>query len=447
MGNYLLFGKSVPESDWDDAKIIQMVMYISGIHTRNVCTLLLEYSGLYPWMYFLGRMAEKRGQMKDAFQMYQKAVEQHQCKEAMVKLAQFYLYSFGATRCDWHLAKTLLEQAKGARDVDFWIGVSRAERIGWSDTPEGMKRIHQDWKTNKHLEGCLLARVYILYYDVCLFNNRNAIQTLLELWPTLLKRAGLGGRNVCSKKYVEEEEEEEDQKNYQYLCALMQSASWWSNPQKDNGQGLFKKCAGQGHVRAMFRLGYQCMAQGDYFQSIHPYQKATQWSYPPAIYDLGRIWMDTQVLEEEKVLAVQMFWRSAELGYLFAIHQQAHCLEHGKGVQKDEKEAIRLYSIAVKEDDPYACLGLGSLLERRSHTRQYFSMVLSRVDDNLSSVDDNLSSVDDKFIFNLFQKAANANIAGAFVPLARCYEHGTGVSQNSQKATEFYQKAALSGRF
>lgn len=111
--------------------------------------------------------------------------------------------------------------------------------------------------------------------------------------------------------------------------------------------------AKQGHAPAQFVLGlmYELGKLGidvDINKAIHFYQLAANQGHLKAIYNLGLIYdLGANGVPENPGMAVLCYKKAAEKGHVRAILCLAMMNETGRGVPKDELEAIRLYRRVV----------------------------------------------------------------------------------------------------
>ncbi|MBS0350073.1 MAG: sel1 repeat family protein, partial [Proteobacteria bacterium] len=98
------------------------------------------------------------------------------------------------------------------------------------------------------------------------------------------------------------------------------------------------------------------------------------------------------------------------------------CYEEGRGVAKDEKEAVSWYRKAAKQGYPEAQNNLGWCYEEGRGVAK-----------------------DEQKAVNWYRKAAEQRYPEAQVNLGVCYEEGKGVAKDEREAMVWYQKAAEQG--
>lgn len=116
--------------------------------------------------------------------------------------------------------------------------------------------------------------------------------------------------------------------------------------------------------------------------------------------------------------AIELYRKAADQGLTAAQTQLGICYFEGIGVEKDYDEAVRLFNLAAKQNDPDAYLMLS----------RYF----------------NFEQDHDK-IFENAKKAADLHSAMGEFGLAECYQLGIGVKKDDSQADYWYEKAAKKG--
>ncbi|CAG8435367.1 7402_t:CDS:2 [Ambispora gerdemannii] len=123
-------------------------------------------------------------------------------------------------------------------------------------------------------------------------------------------------------------------------------------------------------------------------------------------------------------LAFTKFTAASELGSLAAKHQQAYCLQHGFGVEKNERHAVSIYLNLSAEPKPMVaslnqlgiCYHLGVGVE-----------------------------VDEERALNYYKRAAELGNRDAMFNYAYCLRHGIGAQRDNEKAYSIYVQLAELG--
>jgi TPR repeat protein/uncharacterized caspase-like protein len=162
---------------------------------------------------------------------------------------------------------------------------------------------------------------------------------------------------------------------------------------KDEAEALrlFRKNADRGHRRAMVALAdCQRFGQGipqDEAEAIRTLTNLSEQGYGPATFILGLHFQYTPGYEKNDGRVADWFRKAIDQGHVYShVALGDLYLNGGKGLEKNEKEAFRLY-----------------------------------------------------------RSAATAGEVNAMVKLAECYEDGQGVAEDVNEATEWYRKAATFG--
>jgi|GEM_PF-1246935 len=138
---------------------------------------------------------------------------------------------------------------------------------------------------------------------------------------------------------------------------------------------------------------------------------------PPGFYEAVASYQ-----EEDFEAACETWLELANQGHGSSQHNVAVCLEHGRGMPVDTRQAAGWYWQAVEHDIPEAMNNLAKL-----HT-----------DGRGVAQDHHLAA-------NLYAKAANLDLVDAQYNLAAAYYRGLGLAQNAEQAFIWMQRAAEAG--
>ncbi len=116
--------------------------------------------------------------------------------------------------------------------------------------------------------------------------------------------------------------------------------------------------------------------------------------------------------------AVELYRKAADQGLAAAQTQLGICYFEGIGVEKDYDEAVRLFNLAAKQNDPDAFFMLS----------QYYAF-----------------EQNEEGLFENAKKAADLHSAMGEFGLAECYQEGFGVKKDDSQANDWYEKAAKKG--
>ena len=173
------------------------------------------------------------------------------------------------------------------------------------------------------------------------------------------------------------------------------------------------KAVKQGHTKAqeiMFTY-YGQLAQ----LLLHP-------KHIDAQYNLGICYYCGKGVDRDEKKAVKWYTEAAEQGYARAQCSLGYCYEYGKGVEQDLEKAVEWYTKAATHGNVTAQTKLGSCY--------YFGIGVQK---------------DKEKAVEWYTKAAEQGYARAQHILGSCYDCGGGVEQDLEKAVEWYTKAAEQG--
>lgn len=156
--------------------------------------------------------------------------------------------------------------------------------------------------------------------------------------------------------------------------------------------------------------------------------------------------------------AVEWYDRSAREGYMQAQYNLAMCYEKGEGVQKDKREAARLFLLAAEQGDSESqfkisnCYRYGNgMAPNHEQAQRWLEMAADggekEAQITLGSNYFHGKHVDVDFgkAVRMFRLAADQNSAAAERMLGICYENGKGVEKNEYQAILWYRKAVSKG--
>ena len=149
------------------------------------------------------------------------------------------------------------------------------------------------------------------------------------------------------------------------------------------------------------------------------YQKAANRKYPPALYNLSRLYRDGLGVPRSNTLAAEYCQMAATLGLPEAQNAFGIMLQEGTGVKSSDELAFEWFKKAAEQGYAEAMYHLGRLYYKGRGTEQSDSMA---------------------YLF--FDKAAANGYPEAFFDLGYFYEFGIGVEQSYDKAAEYYRKGA-----
>jgi len=181
-----------------------------------------------------------------------------------------------------------------------------------------------------------------------------------------------------------------------------------------------------------------------------------------AQYKLGTFFLEGKGPDNNPQEAVKWLKMAAEQNEKAAMYQLGVCYEGGVGVEQDFEEAALQFAMAAKQEDLQSLMKLANayiagrgvpkdMNKAVDHLRKparkgvveaqfVLGYILINADTEFEGVKGNISEGLDSM-----EQAAEAEFPNAQHYLGWCYLDGHCVEQNSAKATEWFQKAALAG--
>ncbi|WP_167631587.1 zinc-ribbon domain-containing protein [Mariprofundus ferrooxydans] len=165
-------------------------------------------------------------------------------------------------------------------------------------------------------------------------------------------------------------------------------------------------------------------------QSLNTYDSATietleaqiEIEDPIAMHEVGKRHFEGIGLVEDKERAVELYLKSARLGYTKAMIVYGRVLAEGMGIEKDVTEAFVWYRLAAKRGEPIAQYYLGSAFFNGFGCEKDY----------------------EKAVY-WYEKASKQNLSDAILSLGWMYENGHGVQKDCKKAHENYLISAELG--
>jgi TPR repeat protein len=197
--------------------------------------------------------------------------------------------------------------------------------------------------------------------------------------------------------------------------------------EKDDAQALvwLRKAADAGFASVLYDIGWHYeTGRGvpkDDAQAVVWYRKAAEAAVPIGMYGLARMYRDGKGgLSRDDVQALGLILKAADAGYTPALYEVGWHHEMGRGVPKDDAQAVVWYRKAAEAAVPSGMLGLARMyLEGKGGL-----------------------SKDDEQALGFARKAAEARYAPAFHDVGWHHELGRGVPKDDAQAVVWYRKAA-----
>jgi len=188
----------------------------------------------------------------------------------------------------------------------------------------------------------------------------------------------------------------------------------------------FRELAETGHAQSQFSLALiYHLGRGtkkDLKKAYNLYKASALQDHPPAVNNLGMMYLNGEFVEKNQAVAFVMFERAS------AEHAQAkdnlgRCYEHGWGVERDIQQAINFYELAGDEGYKLGYYHLGQLHEEGK----------------------NGTPVNIKEAINWYQTAGDSGFSKGYYRIGEIYEQGIGTAKDLKQAINWFEEAAGAG--
>jgi len=232
----------------------------------------------------------------------------------------------------------------------------------------------------------------------------------------------------------------------------------------DKAIKFYKQAAENGQVAAqnalagLYETGCEPELRCNIELCIKWYRKAANEGFLEAKNNLSVVLLNNSDSNSKEYLqAVTMLKESSNKGHAASQNNLGHCYEFGKGVVKDENEAIKWYQASAAQNYTASFINLGYLQMKHSKYQQAYEYFLKASSMTTSSVDAwyYLGIMHEKGLhvpmstylaIEYFEKASAAGHDPSSLKVGNAYFSGSGgVMQNYAKAFEIYKKLALKG--
>ena len=176
------------------------------------------------------------------------------------------------------------------------------------------------------------------------------------------------------------------------------------------------------HVELLMDFADDAKNKGCYKVAFSNYKLAANEGYAEAQYCLGNCFYYGRGVEKNEVEAVKWYKKAAEQGHASAQCNLGYCYDKGRGVIEDKIEAVEWYKKAAEQGNASAQINLGVCYK---HGKGIVK--------------------DEQEAVKWYRKAADQGDADAQFELASCYKEGKGVFKDDNEAIKWYIKAAEQG--
>nr|CAB3487375.1 unnamed protein product [Digitaria exilis] len=107
--------------------------------------------------------------------------------------------------------------------------------------------------------------------------------------------------------------------------------------ERQRALGLFRRAARLGSAAAMVDAGLMCWEEGRREEAVEYYRNAAELGHPVGMCNLGVSYLEADPPKAEE--AIRWFYPSASAGNARAQYNLGLCLQNGKGIKRNQKEA------------------------------------------------------------------------------------------------------------
>ena len=227
---------------------------------------------------------------------------------------------------------------------------------------------------------------------------------------------------------------------------------------------LYEKAAKEGHTESQYRLGVMLSKgkkiQHDIKKAIEWYEKAAKEGHKDAQFNLGTILSSSDFKDRQNYdQAFKWLEKAAEQGSAEAQNSLGVLYYEGKGVSKDDANAVSLIEKSAKQGNSEAQFNLGLMYYAgegvsKDHEKAFYWFKKAKEQDHRQGKfslgvmyhEGQGVSQDSGKSFELIQKVAEEGYAYAQYYLGVMYRNGDGVSKDYGKSTYWFEKAAEQGQ-
>lgn len=204
-----------------------------------------------------------------------------------------------------------------------------------------------------------------------------------------------------------------------------------------------------------YEKGEEYFRQENYDKAFEWYMKSAEKGYVSAIHDVGYMYAEGKGVAQDYSKAMEWYRKAADQGNALAQSNIALLYKNGSGVTMNYAKALKWFQMAAKQDDLTALRNLGYMYEHGEGVATNYMKAIewyekgASLDDaisqyNLGNIYYNGTGVEKDYTkaFEWYLKAANNGDEDAQNNIATMYFNGLGVEKNYLKAFDWYLKAA-----
>ena len=227
----------------------------------------------------------------------------------------------------------------------------------------------------------------------------------------------------------------------------------------------YQKAGELGAPVSQNEVGINCGRHGDFEQALFWFLKAAEQDYAPAMTNIARIYIDGfGTVKKNITLAIKYLQKAIALDDNEAMNIMGCIFLDGNGIEKNSKEAIKLFKKSSKLNNPHAKINLANLYEEGCEITQDIEKAIELWND-VAEIDEeayrkievyakkgvasaqyyysNFFEFDEKSeTLKWLKKSADNGFAAAQYELGICYRDGLNVDKDYAKA-KFYLTEAM----
>ena len=364
----------------------------------------------------------------EALSVYKSAAEDG-CTFAKYQIGRFYLDGVGVEE-DREEALTWFELSEAAGDPYGMFGIARCTLAGMVNRiKDGTALLEKAFDAGCTEAGIMLAQMYAKGGRVVKKDPAKAA----EWFEKAAGRGNMAAEFAIANIYASGEGVKKDPaKAVEYYRraglhgnseALYEAGNAYltgSGVKRDEAEGfrLLTQSASDGYMKAEYLIA-NSYASGkgvakDRKKAYDAHLALAEKGYVRSMVFVGECLYNGDSVQRDVDAAVAWFSKGADAGNVFCMYWMGDACEHGYGVPKDMDKAMEWYGKAAEK---------GHVLSRRKIEER----------DSIESP------------FDGFMKKAEAGDAQSMYMIGMCYESGVRVDKDTEKAREWYTKAAELG--
>jgi TPR repeat protein len=175
-------------------------------------------------------------------------------------------------------------------------------------------------------------------------------------------------------------------------------------------------------ARLLFQLGRAYQKANNFPAAVAQFRKAADLNHPLAQFDLGYMYENGRGVSKDDQQALTWIRKAADQGLAAAQLNLGLMYQNGQGVPKDDKQAAVWFGKAADQNDVVAQFNLGVMYTNGQGVAKDYQQAVG-----------------------WFRKAADQGLVASQISLGLMYAKGQGVPQDNQQALFWYGKAAAQG--